>query len=205
MYIIKWLHDLKADPVTEEDIQWLIRRNFYRSIGKAPILKNWSPAYTVDYKEYEEGEITVRRPLFHDVLRLSEGLVDDSPKRSLILNKCIEGEEVQGHVAFLTVANVPYEMQFPGEEWMYIIQSLDFPVEISVRTETMDNRKALAAVRNKQKELKDQDRHARETGNDTGLNVLEGRQEAHELEAHLQKSRMPLVKTSIILSCFSYG
>ena len=111
----------------------------------------------------------------------------------------IRGDEVQGHVAFLTVSNVPYEMEFPGEEWMYIIQSLDFPVEISVRTETMDNRKALAAVRNKQKELKDQDRHARETGNDTGLNVLEGRQEAHELEAHLQKTRMPLVKTSIIL------
>ena len=112
----------------------------------------------------------------------------------------VEGKEVQGHVAFLTVSNVPYEMQFPGEEWMYVIQSLDFPVEISVRTSIMDNQKALAAVRNKQKELKDQDRHARETGNDTGLNVLEGRQEAHELEAHLQKSRMPLVKTSIILA-----
>lgn len=190
----------KADPVTEEDIQWLVRRNFYRSIGKTPILKKWSPAYTVDYKEYEEGNTTVRRPLFHDVLRLSEGLVDDSPKRSLILKQMVEGKEVEGHVAFLTVSNVPYEMQFPGEEWMYVIQNLDFPVEISVRTSIMDNRKALAAVRNKQKELKDQDRHARETGNDTGLNVLEGRQEAHELEAHLQKSRMPLVKTSIILA-----
>lgn len=191
---------LKAEPATEEDIQWLIRRNFYRSIGKPPILKNWSPAYAVNYKEYEEGNIIVRRPLYHDVLRLSEGLVDDSPKRSLILKQMVEGEESEGHVAFLTVSNVPYEMEFPGEEWMYVIQSLDFPVEISVRTETMDNRKALAAIRNKQKELKDQDRHARETGNDTGLNVLEGRQEAHELEAHLQKSRMPLIKTSIILA-----
>lgn len=190
----------KADPVTEEDIQWLVRRNFYRSIGKAPIIKNWSPTYTVDYKEYEQGNTTIRRPLFHDVLRLSEGLVDDSPKRSLILKQIVEGEEVEGHVAFLTVSSVPYEMHFPGEEWMYVIQNLDFPVEISVRTSILDNQKALAAVRNKQKELKDQDRHARETGNDTGLNVLEGRQEAHELEAHLQKSRMPLVKTSIILA-----
>ena len=102
--------------------------------GKAPILKNWSPEYTVHYKEYEEGEYTVRRPLFYDVLRLSEGLVDDSPKRSLILKQMIGGDEVEGHVAFLTVSNVPYEMQFPGEEWMYVIQSLDFPVEISVRT-----------------------------------------------------------------------
>jgi hypothetical protein len=191
---------LNAEPVNEEEIQWLIRRNFYRGIGKAPILKNWSPAYTVHFKEYEEGEITVRRPLYHDILRLTEGLVDDSPKRSIILKQIHEGEEKEGHVAFLTISNVPYELEFPNEEWIYAIQSLDFPVEMSIRTETMDNRKALSAVRNKQKELKDQDRHARETGNDTGLNVIEGRVEAQELEAHLQKSRMPLIKTSIILA-----
>jgi len=190
----------QAEPVSEEAIQWLIRRNFYRGIGKAPVLKNWSPAYSVHYKEYEDGDVTVRRPLHHDVLRLSEGLVDDSPKRSLVLKQVYEGEEKEGYVAFLAVSNVPFEMEFPNEEWIYTIQSLDFPVELSIRTETMDNRKALSAVRNKQKELKDQDRHARETGNDTGLNVLEGRQEAHELEAHLQKSRMPLIKTSIIIA-----
>ncbi|ALA55251.1 ATP-binding protein [Shouchella clausii] len=193
---------LRAEPVNEETIQWLIRRNFYRGIGKAPLLKDWSPAYSVNYKEFEEEEYKVRRPLYHDVIRLSEGLVDDSPKRSLILKQVHEGEEKEGHVAFLAVANVPYELEFPGEEWMYVIQTLDFPIEMSVRTETMENRKALSAVRNKQKELKDQDRHARETDNDTSLNVLEGRQEAHELEAHLQKSRMPLIKTSIIL-CIS--
>ncbi|MFJ7747517.1 ATP-binding protein [Peribacillus sp. NPDC097295] len=191
---------LKAEPVTEEDVQWLIRRNWYRSVGKAPVIKNWSPAYSVNYKEFEEGDVTVRRPLYHDVLRLSEGLVDETPKRSLILKQIHEGEEVEGHVAFLTISNVPYEMQFPGEEWMYAIQNLDFPVEISVRTETLENRKALSSVRNAQKELKDQDRHARETGNETGLNILDGRAEAQELEAHLQKSRMPLIKASIILA-----
>lgn len=191
---------LQANPVTEEDIQWLVRRNWYRSIGKAPILKNWSPQYSVHYKEYEDGEISVRRPLYHDVLRLSEGFVDDSPKRSIILKQMFDGREAEGHVAFLTVSNVPYEIEFPGEEWMYVIQNLDFPVEISVRTDVMENRKALSSVRNAQKDLKDQDRHARETGNDTGLNVLDGRAEAHELEAHLQKSRMPLIKTSIVLA-----
>lgn len=191
---------LQAEPVSEEDLQWLIRRNWYRSIGKTPIIKRWSPEYSVSYKEYQEGDITIRRPLYHDILRLSEGLVDDSPKRSLIIKQTSKDSEVEGHVAFLTIGNVPYEMQFPGEEWMYIIQNLDFPVEISVRTDTMENRKALSAIRNKQKELKDQDRHARETGNDTGLNVIEGRVEAQELEAHLQKSRMPLIRTSIILA-----
>ncbi|MEK4202037.1 ATP-binding protein [Cytobacillus sp. FSL K6-0265] len=191
---------MRAEPVDELTVQWLIRRNFYRGIGKAPLIQNWSPAYSVNYKEYEEENVTVRRPMHHDILRLTEGLIDDSPKRSLLLKQIHEGEEREGHVAFLTVSSVPYELEFPNEEWIYAIQSLDFPVEISIRTETMDNRKALSAVRNKQKELKDQDRHARETGNDTGLNVLEGRQEAHELEAHLQKSRMPLIKTSIVFA-----
>jgi len=191
---------LHVDVVDEQDIQWLIRRNWYRSVGRAPVLKEWSPGFSHHYKEYREGTTTVRRPFYHDVLRLSEGLIDDSLKRSLIIKQVFEGDEREGHVAFLTISSVPYELEFPGEEWIYAIQSLDFPVEVSVRTETLDNQKALTAVRNKQKELKDQDRHARETGNDTGLNVLEGRQEAHELEAHLQKSRMPLIKTSIILA-----
>ncbi|MBM7554571.1 ATP-binding protein [Thalassobacillus pellis] len=191
---------LKAEPVQEMDIQWLIRRNWYRGIGKAPLLDTWSPTYTVPYQEWNEDAITIRRPLYHDVLRLTEGLIDDSPKRSLVVKQVVGGEEKEGHVAFLTIANVPYELEFPGEEWLYLIQQLDFPVEISVRTETMDNRKALATIRNKQKELKDQDRHARETGNETELNVLEGRQESYELEAHLQKTRMPLIKTSIILA-----
>jgi hypothetical protein len=189
----------QGEKIDEDTIQWLIRRNWYRSIDKAPILKNWSPAYEVKYKEYEDGNVTVRRPLYYDTLRLSEGLVDESPKRSLIIKQMIGGQEVEGHVAFLTIANVPYEMVFPGSEWIYAVQTLDFPVEVSIRTETLENRKALSTVRNKQKELKDQDRHARETNNDTSLNVLSARQEAYELEAHLQGSRMPILKTSIVV------
>ena len=189
-----------AEPVDEMTIQWLIRRNFFRGIGKTPEIKNWSPTYTIDYKEYEEDRVIIRRPLQHDVLRLTEGLIDESPKRSLIVKQVLGGEEREGHIAFLTVSSVPFEMQFPGEEWIYYIQSFDFPIEVSIRTETMENRKALSVVRNKQKELKDQDRHARETGNDAGLNVLEGRQEARELEASLQKTRMPLIKTSIVFA-----
>lgn len=186
-----------AIRASELDIQWIIRRNFYRGIGKPPVLKNWSPNYSVKYKEYEEDDVKIRRPLYYDILRLAEGKIDETSKRSLKIYQNIRGEEHTGHCAFLTIANVPYEMEFPGEEWLYAIQGLDFPVEISMRTETLENRKALSAIRNKQKELKDQDRHAMETGNDTGLTVVEGRAEAHQLEALLQKSRMPLIKTSI--------
>lgn len=190
---------LTGQPIDEDTAQWLIRRNWYRGIGKAPVLKPWSPEYTVHYKEYEEGTVKVRRPKYRDIFRLTEGKIDESPGRSLIVKQVIGGEEVEGHIAFLTVSNVPFEMLFPGDEYLYAIQGLDFPVEVSVRTETLENRKALSAVRNKQKELKDQDRHAQETNNDTSLTVLEGRVESQELEAHLQKTRMPLLLTSIVL------
>lgn len=190
---------LYGEPVDEETIQWMIRRNWYRGLGKAPVLHQWSPAYTVHVKEFEQGDTKVRRPIYRDLLRLTEGLIDESPGRSLKIKQMLEGEDKEGHVAFLILSNVPYEMLHPGDEWLYAIQSLDFPVEISIRTETMENRKALAAVRNKQMELKDQDRHAQETDHDTSLTVLEGRAESHELEAHLQRTRMPLLLTSIVL------
>lgn len=195
----KVLGRLSGFPIGEDTAQWLIRRNWYRGLGRAPILKQWSPAYSVRYKEYEEENVKVRRPFYRDILRLTEGKIDESPGRSLIIKQIIDGEEMEGYVAFLTIANVPYEMIFPGDEWLYAIQGLDFPIEISIRTETLENRKALTAVRNKQKELKDQDMHAQETDNDTSLNVLEGRVESQELEAHLQKTRMPLILTSIVL------
>lgn len=187
----------RIEPVTEEQIAWLIRRNFTRGINQTSDIPKWSPNYLVDDNPQDDKKkATVRRPVGVDIVRLTEGLIDDSPKRSLV----IEQAEGTGHVAFLTVSSVPFEMLFPHEEWIYYLQSFDFPVEMSMRTETMENRKALNTVRNKQKELKDQDRHARETGNDTQLNVLEGRQEAQELEANLQKTRMPLIKTSIVFA-----
>ncbi|OWR25668.1 hypothetical protein CDO73_26175 [Saccharibacillus sp. O23] len=189
---------LTGQPINEDVAQWLIRRNWYRGVGKSPVLKQWSPEYSVHYKEYEEDDVKIRRPKYRDIMRLTEGQVDDSPGRSLIVKQMIDGKEVEGHLAFLTISNVPYEMIFPGDEWLYTIQGLDFPVEISIRTETMENRKALSAVRNKQKELKDQDRHAQETDNDTSLTVLEGRMESQELEAHLQKSRIPLLLSSVV-------
>ncbi|MFS0728379.1 ATP-binding protein [Paenibacillus sp. 1P07SE] len=190
---------IHGQPIDEDVTQWLIRRNWYRGIGKAPVLQQWSPVYTVHYTEYEDGNVKVRRPVHRDIMKLTEGKVDESPGRSLIVRQSIDGEEWEGHMAFMTISNVPYDMTFPGDEWLYAIQGLEFPVEISIRTKTMDNRVAMTAVRNKQKELKDQDRHAQETDNDTSLNVMEGRAESQELEAHLQKTRMPLILSSIVL------
>ncbi|MGM9988168.1 MAG: ATP-binding protein [Bacillaceae bacterium] len=186
---------VKAEQLDETMIQWLIRRNWYRGIKHVPIWKDWSPTYIVST---EDTQVKARRPVTNEIIRLTEGLIDESRKRSLLIKQVINGEEKEGHVAFLTVSNVPYEMSFPDDEWIYMMQFLDFPLEMSIRTEPIENRKALSSIRNKQKELKDQDRHARETNNDTNLNILQGRQEAYELEAFLETSRMPLIKTSIV-------
>ncbi|EJW14351.1 ATP-binding protein [Paenibacillus alvei] len=181
---------LRAKPITTDTTQWLIRRNFYRGIGQAPLWESWEPEYTTDDTQ------TIRIPMQYDTLRLTEGVVDDSPERFVILSQA--GSDNQGHVAFLCMSHVPYDMYFPNVKWLYDIQQLDFPVEVSVRISIMENRKALKEARNKKKELKDQDRHAQETDNDTSYNVLEGRYESSEIEATLDKSKMPLLLTSIV-------
>ncbi|BFH18146.1 ATPase [Paenibacillus dendritiformis] len=180
---------LKGQRISSEMMQWLIRRNWYRGIGKPSIWPSWAPACSVD----DHG---TRYPLYYDILRLSEGKVDDAPERSLILSQ--SESDRQGHVAFLCVSNVPYDMFFPDHMWLYRLQSLDFPVETSIRVEIMENRRAIKEARNKQKELKDQDRHSQEFDNDTSYTVLEGRHATQEAEADLTSSRMPLLLTSIV-------
>lgn len=181
---------LRGKPVTSDTMQWLIRRNWYRGIGKAPIWQSWVPEYTLCEDE------NARIPLQYDTLRLSEGKIDDSPERNLILSQA--GSEREGHVAFLCISHVPYEMNFPNNQWLYILQKLDFPVEASIRISILENRKAIKEARKKKKELKDQDRHAQETNNDTSYKVLEGRYETQEIEAELDNSKMPLLMTSIV-------
>ena len=72
-------------------------------------------------------------------------------------------------------------------------------MEASVRTETIEYGKALSQVLNKKKELKAEDEHAVESGEETSYHILSSRQEANELESNLRTDKFPLINTSIVL------
>ncbi|MBD1370836.1 ATP-binding protein [Hazenella sp. IB182357] len=188
---------LRARRVVSEDIEWLIRRNFYRGIGEAPIRNDWQPfTQTIEI----DGR-RAKRP-DRDVLTLTEGRFDDSHGRRLIVEQHLDGGTKKGYMAFLTISHIPDKTNFPGTEWIYQLQKLAFPVEASIRTTTIEHGKALSHVLNKKKELKAEDEHAIESGEETAYHILNSRQEASELESNLRTDKFPLLRTSIVI-CLS--
>lgn len=177
--------------IDENDYQWLIRRSFYRGIGLPPHIKDFKPAY----QKTKKG----RKPM--NLLNLTEGIVDAaSQPRKLVLSQVVDGETKTGHCSFLTVSYIPTDGLYNiGTEWIYAIQALDFPVEISIRTESLEHRKVMTMVRNKKKELRDQDEHAASTNNETSFEVAENVILARELETFTNVTKMPQVYVSIAI------
>jgi hypothetical protein len=189
---------LRGRRVTEGDLEWLIRRGFYRGIGEAPRRSDWKPSSVpVEVKGKK-----ARRP-GRDILTLAEGRFDDSHGRRLVVEQFVDGGIKRGYMAFLTISHIPDKAPFPGTEWLYCLQKLPFPVEASVRTESIEYSKALSQVLGKKKELKAEDEHAMESGEETSYHILSGKQEANELESNLRTDKFPLLTTSAVLCVFA--
>lgn len=182
---------MNARRIDESDFQWLIRRNFYRGIGLPPLIGDFKPAY----ERTKKG----RKPM--DILRLTEGIVDSvSEPRKILLSQVVDGATKIGHCAFLTVSYIPTDGLYNIDtEWIYGIQNLDFPVELSIRATTLDHRKVMSMVRNKKKELRDQDEHAASTNNETSFQVVENVLLARELETFTNVTKMPQLYVSIVI------
>ena len=189
---------LRARRVDTADLEWLIRRGFYRGIGEAPRRKDWKPKTLPAEVKGKKGIRPAR-----DILTLAEGRFDDSHGRNLIVEQHVAGKPKKGFMAFLTISHIPDKSPFPGLEWLYHLQSLSFPVEASVRTETIEYGKALSQVLKKKKELKAEDEHAAESGVETAYHILHSRQDANELENHLRTDKFPLITTSVVLCVYA--
>ena len=180
---------INAKRIDEDDYQWLIRRNFFRGIGLPPHNKDFKPSY----QNTQKG----RKPL--NLLHLTEGIVDGatSPKK-LILSQAVDGELKTGHCAFLTISYIPTDALFNIDtEWIYEIQKLNFPVEISIRSTSLEHRKVMQMVRNKKKELRNLDDHAASTNNESSFEILENVSLARDLETFTNVTKMPQLFVSV--------
>jgi hypothetical protein len=191
---------LDVRRVTATDLEWLIRRGFYRGLGEIPRRQNWKPQ-AIPAPETKHNKKVIRPG--RDILTLTEGKFDNSYGRQLVVEQHLDGEWKKGYMAFLTISHIPDKSHFPGIEWLYCLQKLSFPVEASIRTESIEYSKAIAQVANKKKELKAEDEHAMESGEDTSFHIVNSRQEALELENDLRTGKFPLLTTSIVLCVFA--
>ncbi len=149
------------------------------------------------YEEYEyilpkmetEKETVIKR---YDILRPTQTLIEEN-RDYLTITK----EDKVTYVAYLPMHMLVDELTFPSCELFYYQQSqFLFPVDVSVKVEVMENRKALGTVRNKKKELKDLDNHAYNSGNETGNSIETALDSVDELEEYLERSKDSIYKMS---------
>ncbi|HDR6289246.1 TPA: ATP-binding protein [Bacillus cereus] len=149
--------------VTPPVTRFLIERNFTRGMTDPETVKTWELGNKMTWTD-EEGDVkSVTRPKRDAILRLTDCEIDESPGRSLRLQRRnAEGDLEESYVAFLAVKAMDAQSYFPGREWIYRIQShaLKFPVEVSIRAHHMENVSVLKGLQNSERELDDQRKQA---------------------------------------------
>mgnify|MGYP002511609970 FL=1 len=154
----------------------------------------------VAYEDYEydfsmkrlKRETLVKR---YDLIRPTRRMITENQRYLKI-----DSEDITTYAAYFTINNIVGELDFPSSEiFYYQQQQFTFPVSTSMNVEIVTNKKALATVRNKKKELKDLDNHAWESNNETGSNVMEALDSVNELETSLDQSKESMYKLSYVI------
>jgi hypothetical protein len=191
---------LTVRPASSAELQWLVRRAFCRGLGEPDVDGLHEPRALI----FEANGHAMLAPLEGDVLRWSEGFVEDRG-RALV----IESELGTSWQAQLAVGALPERVQFPGAqaELMFApAESLPFALDMSLNARFLPNELALRVARRR---IQDADQIVRaESDGEQGVSDVgyERTQEARDLLAHLQSSsRPPLLRASLVLALAASG
>lgn len=186
---------LPVRPVRGVELQWLIRRAFCRGLGEPAVDGLHEPRALA----FERNGQALLAPLEGDVLRWMDCRVEQHGRRLRI-----ESERGRSWQAQLVLGALPERASFPGErvELMFApVESLPFPVDLSLNARYLPNGLALRIARRR---VQDADQIVRaESDGDQGVSDLgyERTQQARDLLAYLQAaSRPPLLRASLAIA-----
>jgi hypothetical protein len=186
---------LRARPARGIELQWLVRRAFCRGLGE-PLVEGLHEPRALAFERNGEALLA---PLEGDVVRWLDGYVEH---RGRALR--IESELGVSWQAQLVLGALPERATFPGArvELMFAaVESLPFPVDLSLNARFLPNELALRIARRR---VQDADQILRaESDGDQGVSDVgyQRTQEARDLLAHLQaSSRPPLLRATLTLA-----
>lgn len=193
---------MDLEKARAEDIQWLISRIFYRGLDSEEIRIRynfnedgekvpWTP--NVEYVK-SKGEPAIR-PYSKDILTLTSGIVDIKEPRIV---KIHHGEKTS-YQSFIAVTHLPDGIEFPGLEWIIMMQDETFPVEICLHINNVEHRQGLKKLDKKRQEIKGQIKHIDKNAEDIPDDLALANEYIDVLEAELKASKAPLSRVSITL------
>ena len=186
---------LEARPARGVQLQWLVRRAFCRGLGEPEVDGLHEPRALA----FERNGEAVLAPLEGDVVRWMDGFIEHRG-RSLR----VESELGVSWQAQLVLGALPERATFPGArvELMFApVESLPFPVDVSLNARFLPNELALRVARRR---IQDADQIVRaESDGDQGVSDIgyQRTQEARDLLSYLQaSSRPPLLRATLAIA-----
>ncbi len=188
---------ISMEHVSGEELQWLLRRPAFRGLNEKinlfygdQNLNEWKP----DSEEIKVGEETIVKPLRRDILNLFSGVI--SPIGRGIK---IDHDNRNSYQSFLSITNIPDVVEFPGTEWIYMLQQYNCQAEMCIHIKTIEYRTSLRKIDGKKREINSQMEHIEEANADIPEDLLEGKEYSDALEMEVKSFRDPVLDTSITI------
>lgn len=188
-------HKLRMDHAEIHEVQWLFRRMSHRGTNKSVQLfykttskEAWKPKAEIVEVEKE----TIIKPLGKDIVNLFQGTIRRG-KRYIE----VETEEGTSYQAFMSIINIPEVSDFPGNEWIYMLQQWNAQAEVCIHVKVMDFRASLKKLDIKKREITSQMEHIREARAKVPEDLLEAQFYTEEMEKEIKDNRSPILQTSV--------
>lgn len=190
-------HHLNGERCEPQEIEWLLRRGFFRGLSQEPELTLTSESMR---EVRVKGEKVLLRPKKSLPILLAADLVGEEKMKSWIVHHDdLEEEGRKSFQAFFSVIDVPEEISTLGEEWLYALEDLSFPAEVSIHFQVQTPFEAAGGLQRNRKVLKDQRREYKEASEETPITLEWAGKRGRMLENKLQKG-MPLLWASVWLN-----
>lgn len=186
------------------ETQWLFRRMTYRGTGRAVPLfwqntrgnLDWKPGAQVK----EIGGDRIIKPYCKDIVNLFSGSIHSE-------NRLLRIEHDRGVVSyqsFLALTNIPDSFEYPGMEWIYMLQQYNLQAEVCIHIRAVDFRRAQRKLDVKKREIESQMEHIVGASADIPEDLLSGKAYAEAMEAELKDLKEPILNTSVTI-CIAAG
>lgn len=199
----KWFYGqnqkMKLTAVTGRETQWLCRRVAFRGMNRKVNLFEADAGQEKEWKPYAEetkvGTEEVLRTYTRDVVNLFSGSIHPG-------NRFLRVEHDKNMVSyqtFLTLTNIPDTFDYPGMEWIYMLQQYNLQAEVCIHIKAIEYRQAQKELDKKRMEIGSQMEHILEAGADIPDDLQEGKEYADALEAELKELREPILNTCVTI------
>lgn len=183
------------------ETQWLFRRICFRGLnervklfrqGKDTAEKvKWQPKAS----KGKIGEERIISPYTKDVVNLFSGSIH-------VENRMLRVEHDRNRVSyqtFLALTNIPDSYEYPGMEWIYMLQQYNMQAEVCIHIKSVEFRAAQKKLDGKKREIESQIEHVTSATADIPDDLLDGQEYANALEAEMKELREPLLNTSVTI------